>query len=532
MNELTLYTVPDKNPEINIWMAFPAMASFGMSSLGYMSIVKTLDMRSDYFVEKIFTDTKSPRLMTSQVDVMGFSVSFEIDFLGIFDILEKRSIPLKAKDRTEDHPIVFGGGPVLTANPEPYCEFFDFIIIGDAENIDTSIIDVIKANKHLPKSEVLKMVADIKGIYVPSLTEYDETNGVTKKGGELLSIEKFSAPLSKCISTPVLSEKSFFANTFVIEIVRGCPQRCGFCLASYLNLPARFCDYDQIIAGIDFGLKYTNKIALLGALITAHPRFDDICRHILKRKEDIPDLELSVSSLRADSISPVIIQTLVACGQKHSTIAIEAGSERLRKLINKNLSEKQIFETVKTAYENGLKGLKIYAMIGHPTETKHDIDEMIALAKKLKTSFKDFDFTFSFATFVPKSHTPFQFCERESVKSLEQKYEYLKKEFHKLGVKIRTSSVKWDYWQALISRGDRRLCDYLVAVYKDGANLGAFKQTYKNMYKQKLLPPSEEFALRKRDINENLPWDFIKMPPSKEALIKEYQRLLGECNKV
>ena len=157
---------------------------------------------------------------------------------------------------------------------------------------------------------------------------------------------------------------------------------------------------------------------------------------------------------------------------------------------------------------------------------------MIALAKKLKTSFKDFDFTFSFATFVPKSHTPFQFCERESVKSLEQKYEYLKKEFHKLGVKIRTSSVKWDYWQALISRGDRRLCDYLVSVYKDGANLGAFKQTYKNMYKQKLLPPSEEFALRKRDINENLPWDFIKMPPSKEALIKEYQRLLGECNKV
>lgn len=110
--------------------------------------------------------------------------------------------------------------------------------------------------------------------------------------------------------------------------------------------------------------------------------------------------------------------------------------------------------------------------------------------------------------------------------------EYLKKEFHKLGVKIRTSSVKWDYWQALISRGDRCLCDYLVSVYKDGANLGAFKQTYKNMYKQKLLPPSEEFALRKRDINENLPWDFIKMPPSKEALIKEYQRLLGECNKV
>lgn len=527
MNDIKLYTTPQKNPEINIWMAFPAMETFGMSALGYMSIVKTLDLREDYYVEKIFTDTTNTKLKPADVDILGISVSFEIDFLGFFKIFENYKIPFKSKDRDENTPIVFGGGPVLTANPEPYSEFFDFIIIGDAENIDTHIIDVIKNNKDKSKSEILKILSTVEGIYVPSLTAFNLAKGVTNKDESSLTVKKITAELSKCITTPVLSEKSFFSNTYVIEMVRGCPQRCGFCLASYLNLPSRFCSLEEIKNSIDTGLKYTNKIALLGALITAHPEFDKICEHILEKKKEYPELELSVSSLRADSISPIIIQTLVACGQKHSTIAIEAGSDRLRKLINKNLSEKQIFETVKTAQENGLKGLKIYAMIGHPTETMDDIKEMVSLAKKLKTQFKTFEFTFSFATFVPKAHTPFQYCQREETKTLEKKYEYLKKEFHKIGVKIRTSSVKWDYWQALLSRGDRRICDLLIEVYQNGGNLGAFKQSYKHLQEKGLLPNSDEITLNKRELTETLPWDFIDINPSNEALKKEYNRLLG-----
>ncbi len=529
MNEdIILYDIPQKSPEINIWMAFPAMQSFGMSSLGYMSIVKTLDKRSDIFVEKIFTNTSHTRLMLSQVDIMGFSVSFEIDFLGIFKIMENFKIPFFSRERDESFPLVFGGGPVLTANPEPYSDFFDFIIVGDAEDIDKRVVDVIKNNKNHSKQKLLEILSNIEGIYVPALTKYDVENGVTKPDGSEFYVEKITSGLCDCITTPVLSANSFFANTYVIELVRGCPQRCGFCLASYLNLPYRYCDFEKITQKIDEGLKYTNKIALLGALITAHPQFDEICAYILNKQKNIPDLELSVSSLRADSISPTVIQTLVACGQKHSTIAIEAGSERLRKLINKNLTEPQIFDVVKTAKENGLKGLKIYAMIGHPTETKEDIEELVNLAKKLKQNFKDFDFTFSFSTFVPKANTPFQFCERESTKSLEKKYEFLKKEFHKLGVKIRTSSVKWDYWQAVISRGDRRLCEFLVDVYKNGGNLGAFKQSYKELKAKKLLPTSDSYALKKRETNENLAWNFLRIYPYKDALIKEYNRLLNQ----
>lgn len=523
--EIFLYERAVKSsPEINIWLAFPAIRNFGLSSLGYMSIFKTLDSRSDYYVERIFTDTKSAELPLNKVDLMGFSFSFEIDFLGIFKIMETFNIPFYSKDRGEDFPLIFAGGPVVSANPEPFCEFFDFIMIGDAEGIDTRIVDFIKENKHLPKDQLLKLLSEKDGIYVPSLTEFE--NDTVKMNGKPLSVEKVSCSIENTITTPVLSEKSFFSNTFIIEIARGCAQRCGFCIASYLNLPVRFADYEQIISEIDRGLKYTNKIALLGALISAHPDFDKICAYIRKKKKQIPDLEMSVSSLRADSISPEVVQTLVDCGQKHATIAIEAGSDRLRKVINKNLTEEQIFKTVRIARENGLKGLKIYAMIGHPTETKEDIEAMVNLAEKLKKEFKTFDFTYSFATFVPKSHTPFQYCAREDNKTLEKKYNFLKKRFHQLGIKIRLSSINWDYYQALLSRGDRRLCKYVEEVYKQGGNLGAFKNAYKKLRAKKLLPSSDEFALKAHELSEPLPWDFINVYPGKEILKNENGRLL------
>ena len=526
--ELFLYKRPvEKAPEINIWAAFPAIYSFGMSSLGYLSIFKRLDERKDYFAERIFTDTKSTAIPLSDVDLMCFSFSFEIDFLGMFKIFERFNIPFNSKDRNEDFPLIFAGGPVLTANPEPFSDFFDFIIIGDAEQMDTTVIDVVKNNKNLPKNEILRLLAGVEGIYVPSLTEFDEKKQTVTMNGKPLEVKKITAELGGCITTPIISEKSYFSDTYIIEIARGCSQRCGFCLASYLNLPTRFVSYENILKSIDFGLKYTKKIALLGALISAHPDFEKICEYILKKKEEIPELEMSVSSLRADTISPLIVKTLVKCGQKHSTIAIEAGSERLRKVINKNLSEEEIFNAVKIAQENGLTGLKIYAMIGHPTETMEDIKELADLAKRLKKTFKNFDFTYSFATFVPKAHTPFQYCAREAAKSLEKKYNYLKKHFHQLGIKIRCSSVNWDYYQALLSRGDRRLGKYLVEVYNEGGNLGAFKQAYKKMRQKRLLPPSDDFAIAEKPLEQPLPWNFIKTAPGEEALRKEFCRLLS-----
>lgn len=514
MSEKYLYSTKNKTTDFNVWMAFPGIYSFSMSSLGYLWLFKNLDMLEDVNIERVCTDTEKTKFMIKDVNLIGFSFSFDLDFLNIFKMLDKYKIPLKSKDRNESHPLIFGGGPVLTANPTPFASFFDYIIIGDGEEANIKSIEICKANRDKSKAEILEMLSKVEGIYVPTLNQQ--------------KVVKANCKLSECISTPILSEKSFFKNTFIIEIARGCANRCGFCLASYLSLPARFIAYEEIISTIDKGLENTNKIALLGALISAHPRFEDICNYIYEKRQNDHDIELSVSSLRADSIEPNVVKTLVACGQKHTTIAIEAGSDRLRKVINKNLEEEQILKTVKTAQENGLKGLKIYAMIGLPTETMADLKEMVNLVKKIKKSYKGFDLTFSFSTFVPKPHTPFQWCGREDIKSLELKQNYLKKEFHKIGAKARFSSIKWDYYQALLSRGDSQLDDYIVKVYELGGNIGAFKTAYKEVAKEKNLPNSDYYASREIALDEPLPWDFIDVSPGKDYLKKEHDNLLHE----
>ena len=231
---------------------------------------------------------------------------------------------------------------------------------------------------------------------------------------------------------------------------------------------------------------------------------------------------MNFSSLRVDAITPDVIKTLVLTGQKNSTLAVEAGSERLRKVINKNITEEQIFSAVKIAKENGLKGLKFYAMIGLPTETQEDIDALIDLAKRLKSNFSGFDISFGISTFVPKAHTPFQWYGRENIKSLEKKTNYLKKEFHKLGINVNISSAKWDYWQAVLSRGDNSFTQFLIDTYKLGGKTGAFKQAAKQ---NKI--DTDFYAEKTWDINEKLPWDFIELTaPPKEFLKSEYTKIL------
>lgn len=497
-----------KYADYTVWLAFPGVNSFAMSSLGFLWIYKSIDEIDDVNIEILSSDLKTTKFMYENVDLIGFSFTFDTDFLTIFSMLEKYSIPFKSNERDEKFPLIFAGGPVVSANPMPYKDFFDFFVIGDGEDINLNLVNLCKENKNKSKNEILEMLSKIDGIYVPSINNRP--------------VKKLTKRLDECVYTPVISENAFFKNTFIVELARGCSNRCGFCLASYLNLPFRYVPFDEIISKIELGLKYTNKIALLGAQISAHPKFEDIFNYINKKIESGMNIEMSVSSLRVDAIKPEIVKTLVACGQKNVTLAIEAGSERLRKVINKNLSEEQIFSAVKIAYENGLKGLKFYGMIGIPTETKEDIDELIKLVGEIKKLYKGFDISFGFSSFVPKPNTPFQWCGRENSKSIEQKAEYLKKEMHKLGIQISVSSTKWDYWQAVLSRGDDSFTQFLIDVYNLGGKLGAFK---KSAIKNNI--NSDFYAYENFPINTNLPWDFIEVSPGKDFLIKEHSRLLN-----
>lgn len=506
-NERFLYNrINSKNSDFVMWMGFPGIYSFSMSSLGYLWMFKTIDEIDGVNIERICSDTENTQYNISEVKVFGFSFSFDMDFLTIFSMLEKYNLPLKAKNR-EKFPLIFAGGPVVSANPEPYKEFFDFFIIGDGEDVNLKVIDICKVNQARTKDYILKQLSEIEGVYVPQYPK---------------KVKKLTKKLSECIYTPVLSKNAFFKDTFILEMSRGCANRCGFCLASYLNLPLRCVPYDELLKTIDLGLKYTNKIALLGAQISAHPHFHDVCKYIYDKIQNGEQIEMSVSSLRVDAITPDVVKTLVAGGQKNSTLAIEAGSDRLRKVINKNLTENQIFEAVKIARANGLKGLKFYGMIGLPTETQSDLDEIVNLAKKLKKENKGFDISFGFSSFVPKPNTPFQWIGRESTKSLEEKSNFLKKELHKLGITAHISSIKWDYWQAVLSRGDSSLNDFVLKVYQYGGKLGAFKKAAKE-----LKINTDSFATDNYSFTQNLPWDFIDIKPDKEFLIQENQRLIA-----
>ena len=576
--ETFLYPKKSKNADFTVWMGFPERYEFSLSSLGYLWLFKIIDEMEDINAERICTDTEKTIAQTP--DMFSFSFSFDFDFLKIFEMLDKYNIPLKSAER--EKPLVFAGGPVVTANPEPYKDFFDFFIIGDGEDVNKKVIEFCKNNKELPKNELLKEISEFEGVYVPYVSQ---------------KVVKSTKRLEQCIYTPIISDEAFFKNTFIIEMERGCANRCGFCLASYLNLPIRSVPKDELFNAIDLGLKYTNKIAFLGAEVSAHPQFEAVCDYIYKRVQAGENIEMNFSSLRVDAIKENVIKTLVACGQKNITLAIEAGSERLRKVINKNITEEQIFNAVEIAHKNGLKGIKFYGMIGLPTETQEDIEEFVSLIKKIKNNHKGFEISCGFSSFVPKPHTPFQWIGREDTKSLEKKCQFLQKELRKIGVNVQLPSVKWDYWQAVLSRGCKpakqlgsyavqnsgklkvesgkfnnfqlsnnylNFTNFLIDVYKQGGKLGAFKSSAKKYgidtdylaygdfrcsshylthhcmaHTSPTMTPSPTKKSCRRgensfngegtcnDFGTELPWDFIEIKPGKEFLAKECRKLIG-----
>lgn len=488
----------NKNPKLNIWFMYPAIESFALASLGFLSIFKMMDLDEELYVERVYSDSKTTELTADCVDCAGFSFSFEIDILTIIKMLKKYEIPLKFNERNEDCPLIYAGGPVLMANPKPYEEFFDFISIGEKISLKNAL-DVLKKNSDLPRDEKLKLLSEVDGIYVPKYPK-NEVKIIRDNMQD------------EVVYTSILSEKSYFKDTFVIEIERGCPKKCNFCIASWLNIPPRFVPYEKIIQAIDFGLQYTDKLALMGAYVAGHPDFEKIIKHISKYCKTRP-IELSISSLRADLADENLIKTLVECNQKTATIALEAGSQRLRNLIKKDLSEEQILKTLRTAQQCNLKGMKIYTMIGLPTETDEDIEELVNIVKKMKVQIKElkspFEITISTSTFIPKAHTPFEDVKRADKKVLEKRLNYLKKTFHKMGVKFRPSSVEWDIIQSILSRFDTSLADFLIEVVERGGNLGAFKQVWREYHKMGLLPSFDEVCEIPYKKNDGFKWDFI-----------------------
>ncbi|MCW6036241.1 B12-binding domain-containing radical SAM protein [Spirulina subsalsa FACHB-351] len=512
---------------IPVIFAFPNEYSVGITSLGYQVVWSTLALRSDVQVSRLFTDIQET--LPREPELLGFSLSWELDYINILNLLESLDIPAHGEERTEYHPLVFGGGPVLTANPEPFAAFFDVILLGDGEDLLDQFLDHYKMVRNAPRGEKLRALAQVPGVYIPSLYEVvyqDITSGIEeikpKISGIPGTIQKQTYRGNTLSASTVVTEKAAWENIYMVEVVRSCPEMCRFCLASYLTLPFRTASVEgSLIPAIERGLNVTNRLGLLGASVTQHPEFEALLDYINQPKYE--DVRLSISSVRTNTVTEKLAQILSQHDSRSITIAVESGSERVRRIINKKLANEEILQAAENAKAGGLKALKLYGMVGIPGEGEEDIEATVQMLKEIKQGVPGLRLTLGCSTFVPKSHTPFQWLgvNGESKKRLQ----YLQKQLRSHGIDFRPESYNWSVIQALISRGDRRITPLLELTRHYGDSLGSYKRAFKQLKGQ--LPPLEFYVHQNWDTQQVLPWQHLAGPLPQSTLIKHLQEAMN-----
>ena len=473
-------------------LAFPSTYSVGITSLGYQVVWATLARRADVDVRRLFTDQGDPphggsRSRGPALDLFGLSLSWELDGPVLLDLLEQQRIPIWAADRGDGDPIVFGGGPVLTANPEPLAPFFDAVLLGDGELLLPAFVDAVQEHRGAPRAERLRQLAQVPGVYVPSL--YAPRYG---SEGELLGVEPTEGGIPATVAkqtwrgntlshSTVITPEAAWPSIHMVEVVRSCPELCRFCLASYLTLPFRTPSLDDgLIPAVEKGLSATQRLGLLGASVTQHPQFADLLAWL--DQDRFEGTRVSVSSVRAATVTPELGRILAKRGSKSLTIAIESGSERMRQVVNKKLASEEIHAAARYAKQGGLTGLKLYGMVGLPTEEEADVEATAQLLLDLKTATPGLRLSLGVSTFVPKAHTPFQW---QGVRpEAEKRLKLLAKRLKPKGIELRPESYGWSVIQALLSRSDRRLAPVIAAARGSHDSLGGWKKAYREVLEQ------------------------------------------------
>ncbi len=523
-SERLLFTPATSNVDsIPTIFAFPNEYSVGITSLGYQVVWATLASRSDLEVSRLFTDCHEP--LPGQPELLGYSLSWELDYVNILNLLELLEIPARGSARSEHHPLVFGGGPVLTANPEPFADFFDVILLGDGETLLGDFIDAYKAVRSADRDTQLRHLAQVPGIYVPSLYEvtYHDLTGAIE------SIEPVDAQIPPLVekqtyrgntlsASTVVTQKAAWENIYMVEVVRSCPEMCRFCLASYLTLPFRTPSATgSLIPAIERGLEVTNRIGLLGASVTQHPEFEVLLDYLSQPKYD--DVRLSIASVRTNTVTQKLAETLAKRDTRSITIAVESGSERLRGIINKKLKNEEIIQAAVNAKAGGLTSLKLYGMVGVPGEEMSDVEQTVAMMRDIKKAVPGLRLTLGCSTFVPKAHTPFQWFGVNP--QAEKRLKFLQKHLKPQGMEFRPESYNWSVIQALISRGDRRLSHLLELTRHYGDTLGSFRRAFKELRGQ--LPELDFYVHEDWSTDQVLPWSHLQGPLPQATLLKHLE---------
>ena len=505
--------------DLRFAFVYPNVYRVGMSSFTTQLLYFLLNSREDVACERCFLPYQpniSPVSLESgrslrDFDVIGFTLQFETDYVNVVDMLRRSGIPLYSKDRSERDPLVIAGGPCTWENPEPISDFFDLFIIGDAEAILDKFIDVFLDVKK-PRKD-LELFAEIEGIYVPSLGKH------YVKRAWIRRLNDCPHPIAEII--PQVDENSSFApvfgKSFLLEVTRGCNRSCSFCLIGFQNRPMRARSFKVLKKLIDEGPKLSSvrKVSLIGSAVADHPNFEDICWYVVNNS-----LELSIPSLRIDGFSESIAEALIKGGQKTVTFAPEAGTFRLRQVVNKPFTDEQILSAINIARECGIKHVKLYFIVGLPNETEEDLKGIVDLIRKIiELGYSARDLHVSITPFIPKPHTPFQWMPQLPLEEIRRRLNFLVGNLRKLRLNyIDYLDPRWAKIQAALSLGDRKLGRLIEFVAEHGNSLGTWRRAQK-IFNIDLTRYVDEA----RSLDKKLPWSHIDVGVSKELLIKGYK---------
>jgi len=510
--------IKDWGGRIPIALIYPNSYYVGMSNLGVHAIYSLLNSYGGVVCERAFWGQDAVRQQTLSLEsqrplsdfaVLAFSITYEVDYLNVVQILKASGIPLYAADRDERHPVVIAGGPCIMANPMPLSPFFDCLCIGEAEPILPAMLSVLSEGIRGKRDELLKALAPLPGIYTP---QYYSGAPVVRQWAE--NLDDFPT------TSTILTLDTELGDLYLIEVERGCNWGCRFCLVSNAFSPMRFRSRDKLIEQAKLGLKYRRRLGLVGAAVSNHPQIEELMVKLHQM-----GAELSVSSLRMRPLSRIVLRELAKGGAQTIAFAPEAGSQRLRQVIRKGISEDDILEAVSKVAELKIKQLKLYFMVGLPSETDEDIEEIITLTLKCKNILdrqqSGCRISLSIAPFVPKAGTPFQWLPMAQLSTLNHRLSLLKKGLLPKGIKLKCESPAWSQVQAVLARGDVKLAEVLANI--EVVSLSGWRQAVKKSHLD-----IDFYAHQRWDTNQKLPWEIMDSGIKPGRLELELNRALTQ----
>jgi radical SAM family uncharacterized protein len=543
--------------KLHVALAFPDIYDLGMSNLGLAILYDIINKQPNMLAERTYTlwpdmevamrknsvplyslETKHA---ISEFDLVGLSLPYETLYTNALNLLDLSGIPLRSSNRTDEDPIIIAGGHA-TLNPEPMAEFIDAFVIGEGEDVILEIADRVLAWKGsgAGREELLRSLAKLWGVYVPSFygVEYLEDGTISQvsafdDAARMPVIKRIMPKLPPPLTDFIVPFVDVTHNRVPIEIMRGCTRGCRFCQAGMITRPVRERTVDEIVNAIKQAIDATG-FEEVGLLSLSSSDYDEVLSLVKEVGERFGDRHLKVSlpSLRIETVSVELMELLRGQSSRSGfTLAPEAATERMRKIINKPVSTEQLLETAREIYARGWHTLKLYFMIGHPSETMEDVEAIANLCKAVlaegrKIMGKRARVNAGVSTFIPKPHTPFQWVPCDTFEQIEEKQRHLKRELRGQGLKLAWNDPRETMLEAWLSRGDRRMGEVIFHAWQGGARFDAWREhfdydTWLDAFKMVGLEP-EFYTHRERPIDETLPWDHIDAGVGKRFLTEDY----------